>query len=815
MKHSNMAEMIAAEPTRADAPVQLSVEGISKSYGATRANIDLSFDIRAGEIVGLLGANGAGKSTLIKMVSGLARPDAGRLLFGGDVVWEADDRRIWGPREARAAGVRVIHQELSLCTNLTVYENFYLENAQQASFPVGIAARFASMATAALERIFPGAGIDPHARVDALSIAERQMVEIARVADDPRLSLLILDEPSSSLDAHRAEQLATFLGQLAARGVPSIYISHKLDEVLGLVSRVVVLKNGRLTWAGQTGETDIARIITHLGGEKQGGPAALRSDRAARQAPAEALFTLAANDPFNATDAPIEFMAGEVIGFAGLEGQGQAEMLRDRLFDPARTAFVSGDRKRDGILAEASVLENAAISLIAGKGMISRASYDRAEMLQWFDRLNLGRERVDDNITTLSGGNQQKALMIRAIATEKRILLLDDPTRGVDIGVKQEFYTIIRQTADRGRLVVWNSSEDAELVYCDRVLVFREGRIVKILDGQDADKAAIVEAAFVGPTDKSGRARSQRPLAARVFDWIAPVSLVLLLAACVWLNPRVMSYGGLSLVIGGAVPLVFAAAAQMFIVSGSQIDLGMGAFMSLVSVVTATLLVDDPATGAMVLLAIFAAYVGTALIITLAALPSIIATLGFSFVWLGTGYIIQDVPGGSSPVWLSAFFDYPLPFLPMPIAISIAAAVAAIVVNRSTLGIVLRGFGNNPAAMQQAGWSPILAQAGRYAVAGAFAVAGGMTLTAIYTASDINAGNSLTLLSVAALVMGGSMLAGGIIGPAGTICAAIALTLVSLLLGQLNVGADYSPMVQGGLMIGILVIRTALGRSKA
>ncbi|WP_181900497.1 ATP-binding cassette domain-containing protein [Paracoccus thiocyanatus] len=790
----------SARPT---ALARLAVRGISKSYGATRANDDIGFDVRPGEILGLLGGNGAGKSTLIRIISGVTAADEGKILLD-----EAPVGPHWSAATARKRGIRIVHQELSLCTNLTVCENFFLENPGQARFPLGIARQMAPLVHEALERIFPGHGINPFALVGRLDIAERQMVEIARVANDPALSLLILDEPSSSLDSRRAAQLAAFLKDLAAKGVPSIYISHKLDEVISLVTRIVVLRNGRLCWQGQSGETDMDRLIAQMGG----GPSAARCFHEAAAGGQEVLHRLAADDPLNGTGAEIALCRGEVVGLAGLERQGQSEALRTRFFDPRRATFVSGDRKTDGILPEATVLDNAALSRIAVAGLFAPARDDRDTVLRWFDRLGLGRDRADHRITTLSGGNQQKALMIRALAVDRPVLLLDDPTRGVDIGVKQDFYGIIRDIAAEGRLVLWSSSEDAEFQYCDRILVFRNRRIVRVLTRDQALPAALTEVAFAAQPAADAPAAQGRPFGARVFDWIAPVSLVLVLAICAWLNPRVLSYAGIDLIMAGAVPLVFAALAQMFVVAGSQIDLGLGAFMALASVITATLLVDMPAAGILALAALLTAYMGLSLIIALADVPSIIATLGFSFVWLGTGYLVQDVPGGSSPSWLSTLLWYPLPLMPVSVALIVLASLAALVLNRSGLGVVLRGFGNNPIALEQAGWSPVRAQLARYGLAGLFGIAGGMMLTGIYTASDINAGNALTLLSVAALVMGGCALVGGTVAAIGTACAAVVLTLISFLLGQMNIGADFSPMVQGGLLLLVLVIRSVVGK---
>lgn len=791
----------------------LSLQHVSKAYGPTKATRDVSVEIPSGEIVGLLGANGAGKSTLIKILSGIVRPDEGAIQFEGNEVAGPH----WGPSAARNAGIRVVHQELSLCTNLTVYENFFLESPQLGSNPLLLAKRYVPMAKEALDKIFPGHGIDCRSSVQKLTIAERQMVEIARAASDPNLRLLILDEPSSSLDRDRSAQLSAYLQSLAQQGILSFYISHKLAEVVALVTHVLVLRNGELVWNGPASEITTQSIIAHMGGKDSvTAPSTPSKVGAARDR--AVLLTIGRDDPLNATGSEITFRDSEVIGFAGLEGNGQREALWRVKKMHGKASYVSGDRRTDGVFPISSVLDNATISATAVRGMfrtVSR-SQDESAVLEYFDRLRLPRDRADNNILTLSGGNQQKALMVRALATGNPVTLLDDPTRGVDIGVKQEFYAIIRQSADQGcRLIIWNSSEDTEFAMCDRVCVFSGGRIQKVISGADATKSELVAAAFESNSGQQaaglhGKDRSY------LLSYLAPASMMALLVWAASLNPNIASYNGIDLVLGGAIPLVLAALAQMFMVGGSQIDLGVGNFVSLASVLVAVYFAEMPLCGAIGMLLLILSYGLTAFVVELGRVPSIIATLGLSFIWLGIGYVVQDTPGGMSPDWLTNLVGWQPPLVPVSVIILVAAAAGAYVINMSGLGVVMRGFGNNPHAMKDVGWSPPRYQFYRFLVAACFAAIGGLFLTGIYTASDINAGAPLTLLSVAALVMGGCSLTGGIISPVGTVCGAITLTLVAMLLGQLRLPPDYTPMVQGGMLLLVLFIRSiATGGKRA
>lgn len=812
LSHRGGLKAEIALPGQGPAHPLLELRDVCKSFGSTHANKDLSFEIGAGEVVGLLGANGAGKSTLIKILSGVLALDSGEIAFASKVI----EPHRWGPAAARDDGIRLVHQELSLCTNLTVYENFYLEAPEQVSGRLRLAAPLNRIARAAIEAVFPGSGIDCRKPVHRLTLAERQMVEIARAANDPNLRLLILDEPSSSLDRDRAAELATYIRRRAAEGVSVIYISHKLREVVDLVDRVLVMKNGQLVWQGPISATSLDHLVTLMGGRETQEATARPSDaRISKQPP---VLTIAVDDPINGIGHPIQLRPGEVIGFAGLEGSGQRKAIRDLHFrSDLETAFVAGDRVTDGIFPMGSVLDNAVVSNTVQRGFfsIARRSGHSEVAFPWFERLGLAPSRADDNITELSGGNQQKVLMARALATDKTVLLLDDPTRGVDVGVKSGFYDIIRNTAAEGRLVIWNSSEDNEFAFCDRVYVFRSGKITKVLDGGNAGETELVAASFQGNETSHGLAEQRKPVSRGIdlLTVLAPASLMLVFLISALLNPNVASRGGLELLLSGAVPLVLAALAQMFIVGGSQIDLGLGAFIALTSVVAATLLVDTPALGVLAFAALLGAYACVALVVEKARVPAIIATLGFSFVWTGTGYIIQEIPGGSSPEWLTTILMYQPPLFPLPLLIIAAFGILAAILNFSAWGIVLRGFGNSPVALVQAGWSSAKYQLLRYSLAGIFATCAGILLTGINTASDINTGAPFTLLSIAALVMGGSSLAGGIIAPFGTLCAAITLSLLAVVLGQLNIGTDYSPMVQGGLLLAVLLIRSFAGRT--
>ncbi|MEI9424977.1 ATP-binding cassette domain-containing protein [Mesorhizobium sp. Cs1299R1N1] len=814
MSHLAVADPEGAAATIPDIrPNVVSLSRITKSFGPTLANAQIDLAVSAGEIIGLVGGNGAGKSTLMRILCGATSPTLGSISFAGQGV----SFGAYDTAEAQRRGIRMVHQELSLCANLSVAENFFLETPGDAANRPGWRALYRGRARAALDAVFHANGIDVNAEVGHLSIAERQMVEIARAAATPGVKLIVLDEPTSSLDLDRSRQLRAFIRERAKSGFAFIFISHKLQEIIDIATQVMVLRNGRTAWRGDVADTSIGQLVQLMGGDAN----SIHQHSAVAASSGETLVKLSGSLTAG-LGRDIEIGRGEIIGLAGLEGSGQKELLH-AIFEPDSTGgtaitrsgdagFIAGDRQKEGVFPLWSVLGNISIGSLARRpalGLVSeRACREAAGVAA--GRLRLDDKRFGSNILELSGGNQQKALVARALVADSPILLLDDPTRGVDIATKQDFYRLCNEIARSGRTLVWHTTEDAELLACDRVLVFSGGRIVKELSGEAITESAVVGASFAQQADTragAGHSAAGAGLARRLVNAAPFISLAAVLAVMISANPAVASIFGLDLLLMPALSLVLVTAAQMFIVGGSEIDLGVGAFAGLVSVLSATLLYDQPWLGALALVAAVAAYAGLGGLIQARKIPAIVVTLGASFIWMGLGYALQPTPGGTSPEWLSAMFSWSLVFLPTSIILIAAVALVVLVIDRLPFGVVLRGFGNNPTAMIRSGWSPTRYALVRYLVAGLFAAAAGLSLTAINTASDINSGNSFTLLSVAAVVMGGCSLLGGVISPVGTIAGAVTLALIGALLGTLNVSSDFNAATQGLILIALLTLR--------
>ncbi|MDX8441748.1 sugar ABC transporter ATP-binding protein [Mesorhizobium australafricanum] len=473
------------------------LNGAEKHFGAVRALNGVDFHVGAGECVGLVGHNGAGKSTLMHMVAGTLRPDGGQIAVRGNA--EAS----YSVARALELGIRCVFQELSLCPNLSVAENTRINH--RALTGLGWRRRAADLIAAKLDEIFPDHGISADDIAGDLSIGRRQMVEVARaftLTGEP-LHLVILDEPTSSLDAHTAGQLLAFVRRFVEKGGSCILISHVLGEVLQNADRIVVMRDGKVVAADAASAFDRDRLVAAMGGAeghrtgaaeaRKTSPGALRvRARPARQQDGKELVA----------------RAGEIIGLAGLAGHGQTDLLLAIFSTAARVragievtapvALVAGDRQSDGIFAQWSIAQNIGIRSLARlrNGLLISPQREAELAEYWQRKIGIRTPDMNNNIYSLSGGNQQKALFARAFGSDARIVLMDDPMRGVDIGTKLEVYGLVREEAAKGRTFLWYTTETEELDNCDHVYVFKNGRIVANLRRDELTEEKIIQSSF-------------------------------------------------------------------------------------------------------------------------------------------------------------------------------------------------------------------------------------------------------------------------------------------------------------------------------
>ena len=481
--------------------VIVNLDGVEKHFGAVRALDGVDFAVGAGECVGLVGHNGAGKSTLMNVLAGTLTPDHGEIFVSGE------HQKAYSVALAHKLGIRCVFQELSLCPNLTVAENARISHPNLTGF--GWRQRAGDLILAKLDEIFPDHGIGPSDIVYDLSIGHRQMVEVARaftVTDDP-LRLVILDEPTSSLDVHTAGQLLAFVRRAVGSGASCVLISHLLGEILDNSDRIVVMRDGKAVASDVASAFDRDRLVTTMGGTRQRGAAAEGDAQAARRR-GDTPLRVRARPQRQTNAAELVAHQGEIVGLAGLSGHGQTALLLEvfhaagrrtsRLEVTAPVALVAGDRVSDGIFPLWSISQNIGIRSIAAlrKGLlISQALEDRLAEA-WKEKIRIRTPHVQNNILSLSGGNQQKVLFARALGSDAAIVLMDDPMRGVDVSTKLEVYDLIREEAAKGRTFLWYTTEIEELDNCDHVYVFRNGQIVANLHRGELSEEKVIQSSF-------------------------------------------------------------------------------------------------------------------------------------------------------------------------------------------------------------------------------------------------------------------------------------------------------------------------------
>jgi rhamnose transport system ATP-binding protein len=491
----------------------LALSGVSKSFGAVAALRDVHLELRSGEAHALVGENGAGKSTVVRILAGVIAPDTGQVLLDGQPV------SFGGPAEARAAGIAVIYQEPTLFPDLSVAENIFI-GRQPLRRERGLGRRIDRSETrrrarALFERL--GVELDPDRLARGLSIADQQLVEIAKaISFDARV--LVMDEPTAALSGVEVERLFSVARSLRDHGTAVLFISHRLDEVFALCQRVTVMRDG--AWvstdpiAQLTPDTVVRRMV--------GRDISSLFPKQETTVGDVVLDVRGLTSPGVFHDVSFTVRAGEIVALAGLVGAGRTEVARavfgidryaagvvtvdGRRLPPGRPsasiaaglALVPEDRRQQGLVMELSVERNATLVrrwALATLGLLFPAT-ERRDAGVWTKRLQVKAGRLTDEVSTLSGGNQQKVVLAKWLATTPRVLIVDEPTRGIDVGTKAEVHRLLSELAGQGVAVVMVSSELPEVLgMADRVLVMHEGRLVREIARADATEESVMFAA--------------------------------------------------------------------------------------------------------------------------------------------------------------------------------------------------------------------------------------------------------------------------------------------------------------------------------
>jgi ribose transport system ATP-binding protein len=492
----------------------VAMTGIAKSFGGVAALEHVDFFVRKGEIHALLGGNGAGKSTILKMLSGVHKPDKGEILINGVKLEEHT------PEAARRLGIAMIFQEMSLIPSLSVAQNIFLTREPKSAMGLLDDAAALKEARVLLEKI--GVDLDPRRRVENLSSGQRQLTEIAKALSQ-QASVLIMDEPTSTLSSSEIDHLFEFLDRLKRSHASIIYVSHRMEEIRRISDRVTVIRNGRNVMTKAVAETTLDEIVEEIVGRRIG---AFERQARKRQAGAEVLRCSGLTAKPRPTDASLTIRGGEIVGIAGLMGSGRTSLAKAifgmqpivtgevrlkekavKISSPpeaveAGVAMIPEDRLTQGLVLQHSVTDNMTLPIIdrvSRFGFVQEAK-ERSLVGDYIKQLRVKTASAQKPVRTLSGGNQQKVVLAKWLATDPLLLILDEPTAGVDIGSKTEIVEIIREFADRGRGVLVISSEPAELLaLSDRILIMAGGRVVREVSSEE------IESWAEGSTDTTHR----------------------------------------------------------------------------------------------------------------------------------------------------------------------------------------------------------------------------------------------------------------------------------------------------------------------
>lgn len=493
--------------------ILLSMQGICKAFPGVQALENVDFDLRRGEIHALVGENGAGKSTLVKIITGVERLDAGSVALEGKPI------QVKSPQHAQELGISTVYQEINLCDNLSVAENILIGREPRKFGRIDWRA-MEEKARQILQRL--DVEIDVTKDLGEYSIAVQQMAAIARALDISDAKILILDEPTSSLDAHETEQLFQVMRKLRSEGLGIIFITHFIDQIYEVTDRITILRNGSLVGTHETSTLPRLELIAKMIGRAMGDfsdmvQIKLASGKQREEAPllqANGLGKAGSMAPFS-----LDLYAGEVVGLAGLLGSGRTEMAQllfgidkpdsgslsmagteIKTFSPADAinkgiAFCPEDRKADGIVDELTVRENIILAIQSNRGWAKRLTrqqqYEVAD--KFIKMLNISTPSADQSVKNLSGGNQQKVILARWLATNPQVLILDEPTRGIDVGAKAEIQKLVLELAEEGKACLFISSELEEVLRTShRIVVLRDQQ--KVTEFSDAvDEQTIMQ----------------------------------------------------------------------------------------------------------------------------------------------------------------------------------------------------------------------------------------------------------------------------------------------------------------------------------
>jgi ribose transport system ATP-binding protein/rhamnose transport system ATP-binding protein len=825
-----------------------------KSFGSVEVVRNVSLDLLAGEVHGLIGENGAGKTTLIKMLGGVHRPDAGVIEVGGQAV------ELHGPADARHKGIALVHQELAVFPDLSATENVFMGR-----FPTGAGSLLdRSGMNAAVRAALADLGvhIDVERPMRDLSIGQQQLVEIAKGITSGS-QVIVLDEPTAALTSAEVHDLFRIIRALTARGVAILFVSHRLDELFAICDRITIMRDGERVHQAPISELTPDEVIRHMVGRRLDG-----------------LYPKVAGEPGEVVlavdgisragvfvDISFTLRRGEIVGFAGLVGAGRTEIARalfgidaidsgtiaiDGAPVPIRStadamargiAYLPEDRHAQGILPDASIAWNVALASlqrIAGWfGLVSRAS--ETEVAKRFTaRLNVRMRNLEDRAGTLSGGNQQKVVLAKWLATAPRILIVDEPTRGIDVGAKAEVHRILVDLAASGVAILMISSDLPELLgMAQRILVVRNGHITQALDAKDADQERVMASATAQRAEidraHAGHARAHASTLAgdalrgvlrlRELSLVGVVVCLMLVMAA--LQPRFLALDNLQDIVRDAGILVILAVGQAIVLITRNLDLSVGAVVGTAAFAAVTAMQHWPdagiaaGLGAAVATGAVVGIVNGALVV-IGRVPSIVATLGTLYAVRGL-LSLPLLAGGGNEIGSSGMAPSYLAIGSASLAgipvMAWAAAAATIIVGLAlrhlAAGRYLYATGSNADAARLIGLPVGAVMIAAFEASGVAAGIAGFLIGARFGYAGPDTGTGLELQAIAAAVIGGVGILGGSGSPVGAALGALLLGMIGNALAVLTVPGIWLQAITGLFILGAIVLQAAISAQNA
>ena len=826
------------------ANVVMELRGISKNYSGVPALTDVSLKIHAGEVHALLGENGAGKSTLMNVASGTVAPSSGDLQIHGERYDSLT------PVLATKLGIAIVHQHPAVLNDLTVLEN--LQVALPSSIFKGRVAE--KVGTELLERV--GLKISLKLRVEDLTIAQKHLLEISKaLATSPKI--LVLDEPTAALGQDSVELLFQLIAKEITNGTAVIYITHRLAEVRELADIVTVLRDGRLMVTAPIEEISDAELLSQIIGRELKSSFPSKHQTKATDKPNLIVKDLSGN---GFADISIEAYPGQIIGIAGVVGNGQSQLLKalagqadftgtieingesknSRQLN-GKAALMPADRQREGVIMRLSVRDNSALASLKKfriLGLLSRKK-EVHEVHETLTSLSIKAPSIESPVSALSGGNQQKVVMARALLSNPSMILADEPTQGVDVGARSELYNILREASASGIPVVVASSDAKELEgLCDTVYVLSRGQIVKTLQGSENREEAMIEAAVTATTKviRSERAQVEQNLGKETFaekgrrfltgDYAPPVMLaIVMVALAAIILPRSQTYLGdfnIRSILLLVSALAFVAIGQTTVMMTGGIDLSTGPLAGFLVVIASFYINDDaPATAVLmglVTMALVAALVGlvNSSLIRFVKFTAIAATLTTYIAIGGFAFILRPEPGGYISQAIAETMKSTLGPIPY---VFIAAVLAAVgmeyLLRKSRWGWQLRAVGSNEESARKVGININRSIIGAYVISSLFVFLGSILLAIQLGIGDASQGVTYTLTGITAVVLGGTSLMGGRGTYVGTLMGSILLIQVLNATVFLDLDQKWQYWLQAILILSAAIVYSLARTKKA